>query len=178
MEGTTEAITIPWMDLGSTSAAAKRFRNSTPYSSTVCVQLVATRQWATRRSYFAASPFALSLRANTPSTVLVLPTSRSRSMSMHRSAGILPAVRNSRRGGGATLFQRPYPAGKHRAQSVARFHLQETARIQAGGHTLVASIFLHAYAAALGIGRTLLEASQHRFTATGPGLQQSAVFAV
>src|SRR6267378_7449664 len=62
--GTTELIITPLIASRSSPASVKRFRVSTPYSSTVCSRAVVNRQLA-----ISSSP------RNTPSTVLVFPTS-------------------------------------------------------------------------------------------------------
>jgi len=77
---TTEEITMPCTSLTSRCAIEKRLRNSTPYSSTVCVLLVVTRQLARRRSYWGAVSPSAEARSKTPRTVLVLPTSSTSSM--------------------------------------------------------------------------------------------------
>src|SRR5215475_11580846 len=75
-------MTIPPMSFGSRLFIENKFRNRTPYSSTVCAALVVIRQLATSLSYFGAGGTPGSVRdfAKTPRTVLVLPTSRTRSM--------------------------------------------------------------------------------------------------
>ena len=73
------------MPFASSPAIENRLRNKTPYSSTVLVREVATRQLATSRSYrgvsslFPGAP-APGTRSKTPSTVFVLPTSITRSI--------------------------------------------------------------------------------------------------
>src|SRR5437588_5988201 len=68
--GTTEAIAIALIDLKSSAASAKRLRVCTPHSSTVRARAVVRRQCATRFS-----------PSNTPSEVLVLPMSITKSIS-------------------------------------------------------------------------------------------------
>src|SRR6478672_6197957 len=71
-------------------AIENRFRNSTPYSSTVLVREVATRQLAASRLYV-GSPWLstgaapLPSLAKTPSTVFVLPTSMTSSIISYQS---------------------------------------------------------------------------------------------
>src|SRR5438067_2237884 len=67
--GTTEAIAIASIDLKSRPANAKRLRVCTPHSSPVRSRAVVSRHFATRFS-----------PSNTPSEVLVLPMSITRSM--------------------------------------------------------------------------------------------------
>src|SRR5438477_8553660 len=67
--GTTEAIAIASIDLKSRPANAKRLRACTPHSSPVRARAVVRRQCVTRFS-----------PSNTPSEVLVLPMSITRSM--------------------------------------------------------------------------------------------------
>src|ERR1022692_4403219 len=55
---------------------ANKLRNRTPYSSTICVLMVETRQCASRRPESGLADLA----SKTPSTVLVLPTSMTSSM--------------------------------------------------------------------------------------------------
>src|SRR5881628_378988 len=67
--GTTEAIAIASIDLKSRPANAKRLRVCTPHSSPVRSRAVVSRQFAVRFS-----------PSNTPSEVLVLPMSITKSM--------------------------------------------------------------------------------------------------
>src|ERR1041385_3923647 len=80
MGGTTDEMMIPLTSAASTLPMSKRLRKRTPYSSTVWVMTVATRQCASRRGeeLLPAKPGATV--SYTPSTVLVLPTSRTRSI--------------------------------------------------------------------------------------------------
>src|SRR6266704_3046137 len=78
--GTTEETTIPPMSFGSNPSIENKFLKRTPYSSTVCAARVVTRQFATSLSYLGGGAESVRDFANTPSTVLVLPTSRTRSM--------------------------------------------------------------------------------------------------
>src|SRR5947207_11258453 len=78
--GTTEDTTMPPISLGSKPAIENRLRKRTPYSSTVCAARVVTRQFATSLSYLGWRVASVRDFANTPRTVLVLPTSRTRSM--------------------------------------------------------------------------------------------------
>src|SRR5690242_10332952 len=81
MDGTTEEITIPRTSAASILSIAKRLRKSTPYSSTVWVLMVATRQWAAMRGLSEAGEAnPARLISYTPSTVLVLPTSTTSSI--------------------------------------------------------------------------------------------------
>src|SRR5579883_2081605 len=73
--GTTEEITMPVNGPTSSPAPAKRLRNNTPYSSTVWVRMVDTRQCASSRGSGDDSG-----ELKTPRTVLVLPTSTTRSI--------------------------------------------------------------------------------------------------
>src|SRR5580692_3687261 len=75
------------MPLDSSPAIEKRLRNNTPYSSTVLVREVATRQLANSRLYCGGSSGSppgctLATRAKTPSTVFVFPTSITRSIDL------------------------------------------------------------------------------------------------
>src|SRR5580692_8493970 len=75
------------MPLDSSPAIEKRLRNNTPYSSTVLVREVATRQLASSRLYCGGSSGSppgctLATRAKTPSTVFVFPTSITRSIDL------------------------------------------------------------------------------------------------
>src|SRR5947207_6964819 len=78
--GTTEETTMPPMSFGSSPPMENKFRKRTPYSSTVCAPRVVTRQLATSLSYLGGRVASVRDFANTPRTVLVLPTSRTRSM--------------------------------------------------------------------------------------------------
>src|SRR6516165_492851 len=100
MGGTTELTITPCTSRGSSSFRVKRLRMSTPYSSTVCMRAVVSRQCAT-----SSSP------RKTPSTVLVLPTSMVKSI----LAGLRTATGGVSR---ATLRKAPnspqvtaYPSG-------------------------------------------------------------------
>src|SRR5882724_8127130 len=134
MGGTTDEMIIPRTSAASTFPMAKRLRNRTPYSSTVWVMTVATRQWASRRGA------AAGLLANpgtpvsyTPSTVLVLPTSR--------TSSILPPC------------QRAHASGNHDAQAAIGAYAKKPARIQPVRDALVPSIFIHVYEFSLGVRR-------------------------
>src|SRR5260370_1670225 len=66
------------MSFGSSPSIENKFRNNTPYSSTVCAARVLTRQFATSLSYRGGGAESVRDFAKTPSTVFVLPTSRTR----------------------------------------------------------------------------------------------------
>ncbi len=75
---------MPPISFGSNPSIENRLRKSTPYSSTVCAARVVTRQFATSLSYFGGGAESVSDFANTPRTVLVFPTSKTRSISSCR----------------------------------------------------------------------------------------------
>src|SRR5579859_542300 len=130
MGGTTEEMMMPLTPSASILPMAKRLRNSTPYSSTVCVITVATRQCASRRG--AAPPFPAkpgTAVSYTPSTVLVLPTSRTRSI-------VAPLGRAD-------------TAGNYDAQPLIGADAKEAARIQSVSDAVVASVFIHMHQLAL-----------------------------
>src|SRR5260370_4878973 len=114
---------MPRTSAASTCLMANRLRKSTPYSSTVWVLMVATRQWAISRgaALLAAKPGALI--SYTPSTVLVLPTSRTSS---------IPAP-----------FERAHAAGNHDAQPAVGAHAEKAAGVQTVSHAAVAAVFIH-----------------------------------
>src|SRR5215472_13083164 len=128
-------MTIARTSPASTFPIAKRLRKSTPYSSTVWVLIVATRQWAIRRApdlwVGPASPVSY-----TPSTVLVLPTSRTSSI--------------------GSPWQRAHAAGNHDAQAAVGPDSEEAARVQAVSDAGVTAVFVHANHLAVGVGRTRL----------------------
>src|SRR5258708_3796761 len=166
MGGTTDEMMIPRTSSASTFPMAKRLRNKTPYSSTVWVMTVATRQWASRRGGAAGllakpgTPVSY-----TPSTVLVLPTSRTRS--------ILPPR------------QRAHASGNHHAQAAVGAHAKKAARVQPVRDALVPSVFIHMQEFSLGVRRARLHPPHDRFKAqcgstdgTAHGAQQCPVFAI
>src|SRR5215813_10267873 len=114
---------MPRTSAASTFPIANRLRKSTPYSSTVWVLMVATRQWAISRGgeLLPAKPGAHI--SYTPSTVLVLPTSRTSSI--------------------GTPLERAHAAGDHDAQPAVGTHAEKAARIQTVRHTAVAAVFIH-----------------------------------
>src|SRR5437899_6352365 len=76
------------MSFGSSPSIENRFRNNTPYSSTVCAARVVTRQFATSLSYRGGGAESVKDFAKTPSTVFVLPTSRTSSITgIYSTAG-------------------------------------------------------------------------------------------
>src|SRR4249920_169799 len=113
MGGTTEEMMIPLTSAASTLPMANRLRKRTPYSSTVWVITVATRQCASRREgeLLPAKPGATV--SYTPSTVFVLPTSRTRSI--------------------VTPCSRPHAPGNDDPQPFVRTHAQKTAGIESIG---------------------------------------------
>src|SRR5260370_31351472 len=116
---------MPRTPVASTLPIAKRLRNSTPYSSSVWVLIVATRQWATN---LGAEPFAAKpgmLISYTPSTVLVLPTSRTSSI-------------------GAPC-QRAHAAGNHGPQTPVGAHAEKASWIQTVGNAAVPAVFIHVH---------------------------------
>src|SRR3979490_2377727 len=82
MGGTTDDIPIPRTSFTSMLSMANKLRKRTPYSSTVCVLIVATRQCAINLVYLAVeSDSAPGASAPyRPSTVFVFPTSSKRSI--------------------------------------------------------------------------------------------------
>src|SRR6185437_12875293 len=157
---------MPRTSLASTSPIAKRLRNNTPYSSTVWVIMVATRQWASRRGS------ALGLPANpetaisyTPSTVLVLPTSRTRSI--------------------GSPLRRPHAAGNHNAQTLVSAHAQKAAWIKPVCNAVVAAVFIHMDLLAVRISGARLHAAhdglkpqRRRADRAAHGPQQGAIFTI
>src|SRR5215472_11538098 len=133
MGGTTDEMMIPLTSAASTSPMSKRLRKRTPYSSTVCVMTVATRQCASRRGEALLPAKPVATVSYTPSTVLVLPTSRTRSI--------------------VTPCGRPHASGNNDPQPFVRTHAQEAARIKSIGHAVVAAIFIHMDLFALAIRR-------------------------
>src|SRR5438270_9070769 len=132
MGGTTEEIMMPRTSAASILSTAKRLRKSTPYSSTVWVLIVATRQWAIMRGPEPAGftkPGELS--SYTPRTVLVLPTS------------ITSSIRSP--------WQRTHAAGNCHPQPLLSADAQEATRIQTVGYAAVAAIFVHVYMLAVSI---------------------------
>src|SRR6476646_4564585 len=121
MGGTTEETMMPRTSAASTFPMANRLRKRTPYSSTVWVITVATRQCAIRRGTVVLPANPGALFSSTPSTVLVLPTSRTRS--------IFPP--------------RPDASGNHDPQTFVSSHAEKTARVKAVGYAVVAAIFIH-----------------------------------
>src|SRR5215831_15398239 len=154
---------MPRTSAASTLPMANRLRKSTPYSSTVWVLMVATRQWAIRRgaAFLEARPGALI--SYTPSTVLVLPTSRTSSI--------------------RSPFERAHAAGDHDAQPTVGAHTQKTAWVQTVRHAAVPSVFIHEHSLAQRVGRARLHAFDDRPKAKvrrahrpGGGPHQPAVF--
>src|SRR5690349_5742069 len=165
MGGTTEEIMIPLTSAASTSPMANRLRKRTPYSSTVWVMTVATRQCASRRGgeLLPAKPSATF--SYTPSTVLVLPTSTTRSIVTPRS--------------------RPHASGNDDAQPFVRTNAQETAGIKSIGHAVIAAVFIHMDQLALGIRRARfhaphdgLKAQRRSADGAAHGAKQCAILAV
>src|SRR5215467_13893324 len=138
MGGTTEEMMIPLTSAASTLPMSKRLRKRTPYSSTVWVMTVATRQCASRRGgeLLPAKPGATV--SYTPSTVLVLPTSRTRSI--------------------VTPCSRPHASGNNDPQPFVGTNAQEAAGIKSIGHAIVAAIFIHMDLLAMAIRRARLHA--------------------
>src|SRR6266478_1330549 len=96
---------------------------------------VATRQWASRRG----APAGLLAKPGTPvsytpSTVLVLPTSRTRS--------ILPPR------------HRAYASGNYHAQAAIGAHTKKAARIKPVRDALVSSVFIHVHELSLSVRRS------------------------
>src|SRR5579864_7241391 len=158
MGGTTEEMMMARTSAASTLPMAKRLRKSTPYSSTVCVRMVATRQCAISRGD--ALPISY-----TPRTVLVLPTSRTRSISPPRG--------------------RTHAAGDDDAQSAVGADPQETTGIEAIGCAGVTSVLLHVNPFPVRVRRSGLHALHDGFKAksrrpdgAGHGPHQSAIFPV
>src|ERR1700757_3436826 len=79
MGGTTVEMMMPRTSEASTLPIANRLRNSTPYSSTVWVRIVATRQCAISFAPAWGADPGVPI-SYTPSTVLVFPTSRTSSI--------------------------------------------------------------------------------------------------
>src|SRR5438477_4023837 len=130
--GTTDDTMMPFTSAASTCCMENRLWKSTPYSSTVWVRMVATRQWA--RSDILSSPdLKPAGRWYTPSTVLVLPTSITSSIgSLTHWLTELPG-----------LINRAHPAGEHCTQAFASAYAQKAALIEPFGHTFVAALFFH-----------------------------------
>src|SRR5438128_2593321 len=133
MGGTTEEIMMPRTSAASILSTAKRLRKSTPYSSTVWVLMVATRQWAIMRGPELAgftNPGGFS--SYTPRTVLVLPTS------------ITSSIRSP--------WQGPHAAGNCHTQSVLGADAQEATSIQPVSYATVTAVFVHMHVLAVSIG--------------------------
>src|SRR5262249_39083314 len=165
MGGTTDEMMMPRTSAASTFPIAKRLRKSTPYSSTVCVLMVATRQCASSRGaeFLAGTPGMLI--SYTPRTVLVLPTSRTNS------------IRSPQ--------QRPHTAGYDDPQTFVSAHAEKAARIQAIRHAAEAAVFIHLYQLTVSVGRTRLHALDDRLKTKirgshrpVDGANQSAIFAI
>src|ERR1041385_3636907 len=163
MGGTTEETMIPRTSATSTFPIANRLRKRTPYSSTVRGITVATRQCAIRRGLVALPAKPAALFSYTPSTVLVFPTSRTRS--------IFPP--------------RPYASRDNDAQALVCLHTEKAARIKAVGYPVVTTIFIHMDGLALRIRRARFHASHdglkaQRGSANGAahGAKQCAILAV
>src|SRR5947208_9234176 len=121
--GTTDETMMPFTSAASTCCMENRLWKSTPYSSTVWVRMVATRQCA--RSDILSSPdLKPAGRWYTPSTVLVLPTSMTKSM-VH------------------LFISSAHPAGEHGTHAFASAYAQKAALIEPFGHTFVATLFFH-----------------------------------
>src|ERR1051326_4667899 len=131
MGGTTDEMMIPLTSAASTLPMSKRLRKRTPYSSTVWVMTVATRQCASRRGEALLPAKPVATFSYTPSTVLVLPTSRTRSISTPRF--------------------RPHASGNDDAQPFVCTHAQEPTGIKSIGHAVVTAVFIHMDQLALGI---------------------------
>src|SRR5215471_14116938 len=116
---------MPRTSPASTFPMANRLRKSTPYSSTVWVLMVATRQWAISRGAVFLAAKAGRPISYTPSTVLVLPTSRTSSI--------------------PTPFEWAHAAGNHDAQPAVGTHAKKAARVQTVRHAAVATIFVHVH---------------------------------
>src|ERR1044071_9296792 len=145
MGGTTEEMMIPLTSAASTLPMSNRLRKRTPYSSTVWVITVATRQCAKRHDeeLLPAKPGATF--SYTPSTVLVLSTSRTRSITAPRS--------------------RPHAPGNDDAQPFVRTHAQEPSGIKSIGHAVVTAVFIHMDQLALGVGRARFYPAHNGFKA-------------
>src|ERR1700674_5252816 len=141
---------------------ANRLRKSTPYSSTVCVATVATRQFATSNSERGDSASAVLLPAGvvfvtgvkTPSTVLVLPTSRTRSIEIaHVRTGLRPVQAAALYAAAAahavkdpppqhfSFSARSHCPTEYGTQALCCSNLQEPAFVKAFRHTLEAHVF-------------------------------------
>src|SRR5215469_3936008 len=165
MGGTTEEMMMPRTSAASTLPIAKRLRKSTPYSSTVWVLMVATRQCASSRGAEFLPEIPGMFISYTPSTVLVLPTSRTNS------------IRSPQ--------QRPHAAGYDDPQTFVGADAEKATRIQAVGHAAETAVLIHVYQLTVCVGRTRLHAlddrlkteirSSHR---AGDGAHQGAIFAI
>src|SRR5438128_11953157 len=135
MGGITEDMMIPRTSSASICSTAKRFRNSTPYSSTVWVLMVATRQWAimrgSGRGCFTKPTEEISY---TPRTVLVLPTSTTSSIRCPP-----PQWTNT--------------AGNHDPQSLAGAYPKEPSGIKTVGGATIAAFFIHMHKFAVSVRR-------------------------
>src|SRR5437016_6280487 len=142
MGGTTEEMMMPRTSVASIFSTANRLRKRTPYSSTVWLLMVATRQWAIIR---APAPEGLAkptgFSSKTPSTVLVLPTSTTSS------------IRSPRQG--------THTAGDHHAQTLFGADTKEALRVQAIGDAAIAAIFIHVDQFAMSVGGPGLYAFQN-----------------
>src|SRR5262249_51939990 len=165
MGGTTEEMMMPRTSAASTFPIAKRLRKSTPYSSTVWVLMVATRQCASSlgAEFLPGKPGMLI--SYTPSTVLVLPTSRTNS------------IRSPR--------QRPHAAGYDDPQTFVGADAEKAAWIQAIGHAAETAALIHMYQLTVCVGTTRLHALDDRLKTkirgsyrTGDGAHQGAIFAI
>src|SRR6266700_359656 len=165
MGGTTDEIMIPRTSAASTLPIANRLRNRTPYSSTVWVMTVATRQCASRRGTAGLSAKPETLDSYTPSTVLVLPTSRTRS--------ILPPR------------HRAYASGNYHAQAAIGAHTKKAAGIKPVRNALVSSVFIHVHELSLSVRRSRLYPAHDGFKTqsrsadrAAHGAQQGTVLAI
>src|SRR5579864_855105 len=163
MGGTTEETMIPRTSAASTFPMANRLRKRTPYSSTVCVITVATRQCAISRGAVALPANPGAVFSYTPRTVFVLPTSRTRS--------IFP----------------PWPdaSGNDDAQTFVCAHAEKAAWIKTIGHAIVPAVFIHVDKLALRIRRARfhtphdgLKAQRWSTNGTAHGAEQGSIFAV
>src|SRR5215469_1687832 len=163
--GTTDEIMMPLTSATSTLPMAKRLRKSTPYSSTVWVLMVATRQCATSRGAEFLPEIPGMFISYTPSTVLVLPTSRTNS------------IRSPQ--------QRPHAAGYDDPQTFVGADAEKAARIQAVGYAAETAVLIHMYQLTVCVGRTRLHALDDRLKTkirgsyrAGDGAHQGAIFAI
>src|ERR1051326_1956424 len=131
MGGTTEEMMIPLTSAASTLPMAKRLRKRPHFSPPVWLCRSPPRGAARRGAEPLSPAKPVATFSYTPSTVLVLPTSRTRSISTPRF--------------------RPHASGNDDEQPFVCTHAQEPTGIKSIGHAVVTAVFIHMDQLALGI---------------------------